>query len=494
MKARNSVNGVAAVCLVLLMGNLIVFSCTNHLLVSASSADATTIDVMDLLIDIEGYSITTTRTGPDIRTYNYSSYSSYLKDFWEIEYYDYLLGDPPKEIVTTSYYYESETGDWCSIKLEIHVYESEEDAENEYELQRNELKYNSVMKQWYAFNGPIFLRFPGNDRIFQHGPFLIYFYCTKVEGWVADVMDAFIVKFLENFFKLFTETQPQLPSVNFTGKVVWGIQPGDIITWSCNTTGFAGNEPYSERETVTWEIIEITDDNLAVLIKEKESCPYLYGNSANKHYGCGVVYDIYIWKTVDEGGLFSGVSGYGVEPAIYPVYMEGYTLKSIVESEIYLPETSVVESETYITGHGKTESGMGFTPLETSWIDIILHKATGIITSGSYYYNNNEHSITTSSTVSVETNFALESRLPYVPEIEEEEPTEAEPTETEPTGPEPAEPEPTETGPTGPGPTESEPTEPAEAPLITTEIVIIAAVAVVAVIGIASYWMLRKRK
>jgi len=43
------------------------------------------------------------------------------------------------------------------------------------------------------------------------------------------------------------------------------------------------------------------------------------------------------------------------------------------------------------------------------------------------------------------------------------------------------------------GPIEPEP-EPTEAPLITTEVAIIAAVAVVAVIGIVAYWVLRKRK
>jgi hypothetical protein len=43
------------------------------------------------------------------------------------------------------------------------------------------------------------------------------------------------------------------------------------------------------------------------------------------------------------------------------------------------------------------------------------------------------------------------------------------------------------------GPIEPEPTEPTEAPLITTELAIIIAV-VVAVIGVAAYWMLRKRK
>jgi len=74
-------------------------------------------------------------------------------------------------------------------------------------------------------------------------------------------------------------------------------------------------------------------------------------------------------------------------------------------------------------------------------------------------------------------------------------PIEPEPTEPEPTEPEPTEPEPTEPEPTEPEPTEPEPTEPSEAPLFTTtELVIIAAVVVAVVIGIAAYWALRKRK
>jgi hypothetical protein len=70
-----------------------------------------------------------------------------------------------------------------------------------------------------------------------------------------------------------------------------------------------------------------------------------------------------------------------------------------------------------------------------------------------------------------------------------DEPEPAEPTEPEPTEPEPTEPEPTE-----PEPTEPEPTEPTEAPLLTTEVAIIAAVVIASVIGIVSYWALRKRK
>ena len=60
---------------------------------------------------------------------------------------------------------------------------------------------------------------------------------------------------------------------------------------------------------------------------------------------------------------------------------------------------------------------------------------------------------------------------------------------------EPAAPEPTEPEPTEPEvPTEPEPTEPAEAPLFsTTDLAIIAAVAVAIVIGVAAYWKLKRK-
>ena len=48
--------------------------------------------------------------------------------------------------------------------------------------------------------------------------------------------------------------------------------------------------------------------------------------------------------------------------------------------------------------------------------------------------------------------------------------------------------------PSAAGPIEPEPTEPTEAPFITTEIAIIIAVVIIAVIGIVAFWALRKRK
>jgi len=68
------------------------------------------------------------------------------------------------------------------------------------------------------------------------------------------------------------------------------------------------------------------------------------------------------------------------------------------------------------------------------------------------------------------------------------------PSPAQPIEPEPTEPEPTEPEPTAAQSIELELTEPSEAPLITTEIAIIIAVVVVAVIGIVAYWALKKRK
>jgi len=79
--------------------------------------------------------------------------------------------------------------------------------------------------------------------------------------------------------------------------------------------------------------------------------------------------------------------------------------------------------------------------------------------------------------------------VPIEPETTEPEATEPETTEPEATEPETTEPEATE-----PETTEPEATEPTEAPFITTEVAIIAAVVIASIIGIASFWALRKRK
>ena len=80
--------------------------------------------------------------------------------------------------------------------------------------------------------------------------------------------------------------------------------------------------------------------------------------------------------------------------------------------------------------------------------------------------------------------------------IEPEQPAPA-PAAPEPAAPKPTEPEPTTPEPTTPEPTEpetAEPTQAAETPFISTEVAILIAVAVACVIGVVSFFALRKRK
>ncbi len=73
-------------------------------------------------------------------------------------------------------------------------------------------------------------------------------------------------------------------------------------------------------------------------------------------------------------------------------------------------------------------------------------------------------------------------------------PAPAEPTPTAPDTTEPAATESTKPEPTIPEPTEPEVTAATETPLISTEVAIIAAVAIACIIGVVSFWALRKRK
>jgi hypothetical protein len=241
--------------------------------------------------------------------------------------------------------------------------------------------------------------------------------------------------------------------------------------------------------------VKISDDNLSVLAREHYnrfsaySQPGWAGKVARDDYK-GIVYDTwfdtphydYYWVSVDENGI-QLKDDYCKRVLIYPLYKGEESLKDMIESEIsYLPETSVTEGTESITGHGITSSGMGFTPLETQWLDITVHKGTGIVTHVDWYYQDREYDIQASCEATLkDTNFILQSRQAYIPqENTEPEPVEqTEPTEPTSTDSEPAKSESTEL------------TQPLS--IIPSEVVIAATIAIACVIGVVVFLTLRRR-
>jgi hypothetical protein len=150
--------------------------------------------------------------------------------------------------------------------------------------------------------------------------------------------------------------------------------------------------------------------------------------------------------------------------------------------------TAMAEDDTYINiGTATTEGyygtfGLAWTPPEEGTYKIIAS------------FESDESYGSSGAATYVTVGPAPSPAGPIEPEPTEPEPTEPEPTEPTPTEPTPTEPEPTEPEPTEPEPTEPEPTEPTEAPFITTEVAIILAVVIACIIGIASFWALRRRK
>jgi len=366
----------------------------------------------DFVMDFEGY-----ECFADF--YTYEDWSALLKSC-DISYYDYLEAEnKPEQVLVV--HYKSDDG-VVGIWIEIHEYEKAEYAEAEYNLAKP-----STGRE----ESPIFKRFASNEWLFQKGRFLVFMFCSPGYGQpdydrAASTLDGLLDDFVRNFIEIVSEEEVQSspPPVDFSGKVVWGIRPGDVITWEYHSSSLY--KSYSPR-LITLEIVKISDDNLSVLIRIPRDKFEAYNQDGSyniDHYVyrnykplLNIQHYDYYWGSVDDGALeIKGID----EEVIYPLYMGGQYLRDIIESEVdYLPESRVTEFADSINGFGKTFSGQGYTPIETQWKDITVHKGTGIVISSSWYYEDRELSVQASNGVTLNaTNIDLKSRQPYIAEEE----------------------------------------------------------------------------
>jgi len=356
------------------------------------------VSVYDLLPYIEGYNLSGDQ-------YTYSEYVDFLVNIGATPS-DFILGDEPETIFLASY-----ENDGDNVWVEILQFSNEEKAQNEYELQAD---YND-------YNGPIFEKFTTKERIFIHSNYLFLIFHSPLESTSAwDKMTALLPTLILNFLETLGTNPPPAPTT--VEDAVWGVETGDILSWHSKDNTFTGymgggNSANQGEFNGTWEIINIKNGH--ILVKESSSINEVYTEDGNRVV-IDVPYDKYTWYSPDNDGLLLCDSeGSSAGPVLFPLEYNGESLSDMAFSNVeHLPVTSKDENAGTITVHGKTRSYTSFTPIETSWMDITIHRATGIVTSYSFYYNNNEYSITTSVTITLESSsFTLSSRTIEIPSL-----------------------------------------------------------------------------
>lgn len=380
---RNAV-GLLGLCIVLA-------SCTPALPESQSAS------AMDLIPDYPESDLSAD-------SYSYLDHVAMLKSI-PVPSHDYLMaGVEPVEVLFASY----SMGDFGAF-VEVHEFASEEEANREYSYQN---PGNGI--------GEIFFRFSTEEWMVQRGRFLVFVFCYPGHGEsghedAAAMLVDLLGKIAERLVEVASwELVQDIPDSDFAGEVTWGIRPGDEITWR---SGESSMYSPGEGETLTWEIVTISGDGLAVLMRRpRESIEAIQqpgwasGRELVYTEQIEIPHHEYTWSTAEDDGLkFDGTS-----TLIFPLERGGESLSEIVEGKIgYLPERRVTDGETSVSAHGKTSTGMGFTPLKNEWLDISVHKGTGVVTSYDWYYNDREYSVQSSKTYSlIDTSFDMGERPP----------------------------------------------------------------------------------
>jgi len=359
---------------------------------------------LDMLLDVSGYTL-------EADLYTYVEYVALMEEIGIIPS-DFILGEPPVTIILASY----QRGD-VYVWMEIHEFESGAQAQNEYDLQAVDTEYISGLG-YQGNNGPIYQRFTPRERVFVHDRFLFLFFHSPLgsdEAYVAlgDLLPSFVSHILETIGT--SASDPPSASVD----AIWGVEPGDIITWHVEGTTFTGSmgtgtSSSQEDWEGTWEIADVHGGH--ILVKQSSMIQYILTEDETR-VRADIPYDRYTWYTAEEAGVSLVSDGGSTAGAVlFPLELNGVPLAELVyESIAHLPEKEVTESAEYITVHGSTAQYSGFTPIETSWKDMTVHRGTGIVTFSDFYYNNNEYSITTSTGIALtDTSFTLSSRVPVI--------------------------------------------------------------------------------
>lgn len=344
---------------------------------------------IDLAINPSGY---TTESS----VYAYSQYVYYMEDIGAYPS-DFMLVHDPIEVAELAY----QKGE-VLVFIEVFRYASVTEAVEEYDAQKNDMDGTSKL-----YNGPMFQRFISRDRIFRHENYIaLASFEPYNDGDAYTAVNEVFEAFIENMVQEIWFAAHDEPTAN-GDSAVWGVQVGDIISWTVNDDSFVGTiMSGGGSSSANWvpeiEIVEISDSGHAVFIKEQKAVTeYWYENEARATIN--IPYEGYSWRTISNNGIsILDSNDKQTMPLIYPLELNGDSLTVLIDETIsYLPEKTQTPGDDTYRVYGKTRSGSGYTPVETQWLDITAHRGTGIVTAYDWYYNNNDYGITARSQIGI---------------------------------------------------------------------------------------------
>jgi hypothetical protein len=378
------------------------------LILAAGSVGYDPVNVKDLAPDILGYDET-------IFQNTYSEYVTYLgsikvrnaKKYFTDEicgygttgYTCFTPKDPgsPQDFLLVKY---TDTGGKKSVTVEI------------YDFGTRTLAQDVYKDQTFGDNqGGIFNRVVGEGVLLHRDRFLVFLNEGSADAAGKSTLTDLTQNFVDNLFTVVPTEQPSPPSV--TSKVVWGVRPGDIISWEWNRAYNQGTVSFKR----TMEIVKTAGDNSAILIKKSENSPpdFDYAVSGAPYTNSAIGSNIpltapaysYFWATDTVGDPDAPCA------LLYPVSVKGQTLEDKIGSMGY----DITESDEYLTATFATPSEFaGVQTTETQRRQFTIHRGTGITTSASSDYYNKENSVGSSSELKLSgTNFDLRSRVPMIP-------------------------------------------------------------------------------
>ena len=204
-------------------------------------------------------------------------------------------------------------------------------------------------------------------------------------------------------------------SAQTTSPIVWGIEVGDTIKWNVGKDVYTPYSHKTSNDNYVWEILEICDDETVCVRETYWDEPVLTDTG---YVRFPITNDVYEALGTEIPFLMEEMTNQN-NAGVFPLFVNGDALLQMVAVDLEL-DLEWTDSGDYLTGYG-IEGETIYDPVyvdppETYWLNIHVHKGTGIVTWSEWYYDSDEYGITTRATLSIiESNIDWDDRLPYAP-------------------------------------------------------------------------------